>query len=197
MIHTEINWPDGLPCVQREGHTTQHGTPFIRTELDSGRARQRRKFTSVPSVQQCSWVFTSLECIVFEAWFRDSLCDGVRWFNIYIRTPRGGKAWIDMDLRDAITDGTHLVCRFSEMYSGPDIVARDRWRISAPLEVWERPLIPDDWGLLPDYLLGADIFDRAMNLKWPREIPRWRILPDFAASPDIFDRAMNDKWPDA
>ena len=65
-ITTTINWPAGLPCALREGHSTQHATPFTRTTMDSGRARQRRKFSSVPSTQQFSWIFTQGQCTTFE-----------------------------------------------------------------------------------------------------------------------------------
>lgn len=156
-ITSDINWPAGLPCALREGHSTQHGTPFVRTQMESGRARQRRKFSSVPSVQQFSWLMTQAQCMAFEAWFRDSLEDGAAWFNMRSRTPLG--------------KDTDLVCRFVDMYAGPDIAGRDLWRISAPLENWERPLLPPGWGLLPEYLTGADIFDIAMNDRWPKAQP--------------------------
>ena len=152
VITTTINWPAGLPCALREGHSTQHATPFTRTTMDSGRARQRRKFSSVPSTQQFSWIFTVGQCLAFEAWFRDALQDGAQWFNMTSRTPLGQTA---------------LVCRFQDMYSGPDLVGRDRWRVSAALEIWERPLVTPGWGLLPDYLVHSDIIDRAANSQWP------------------------------
>ena len=152
VITTTISWPAGLPCALREGHSTQHTTPFTRTTMDSGRARQRRKFSSVPSTQQFSWYFTQGQCTAFEAWFRDALADGAAWFNMESRTPLGATA---------------LVCRFQDMYAGPDLVGRDRWKVSAALEIWERPLAPAGWGLLPDYLIHADILDIAANRKWP------------------------------
>jgi hypothetical protein len=155
-IASDIYWPAGLPCALREGHTTQHGTPFVRTQLASGRSRQRRKFSSVPSVSQFSWLFTEAQCAAFEAWFRDAISDGASWFNMETRTPLGRIG---------------VVCRFEGMYTGPDLVGRDRWKVSAPLEYWERPLMPPGWGLMPEYLLGADIFDIAMNDRWPKAQP--------------------------
>lgn len=151
-ITTDITWPEGLPCALREGHSTQHGTPFRRTALASGRARQRRKSVSVPSAKTFKWYMNEGQCAAFEAWFRDVLLDGGAWFNMAARTPLGK---------------VNLVCRFTDMYSGPDLVGADSWEISARLETWERPLMPPGWGLMPEYLLGADIFDVAMNAKWP------------------------------
>lgn len=151
-ISTDIDFPADLPCALREGQATQHVQPFRRSEMVSGRAVQRRKFTSVPSVQQFSWLFNDSEAAAFEAWFRDAISDGAAWFNMQARTPLGKVS---------------LVCRFTEMYSGPDITGRNLWRIRAPLEVWERPLMPPGWGLMPDYLIHSSIFDIAMNKKWP------------------------------
>ena len=155
-ITTDIDWPAGLPCALREGHSTQHGQPFRRTQLDSGRVRQRRRFSSVPSTQRFSWFFSEVQCPAFEAWFRDAISDGAAWFNMESRTPLGK---------------VNLVCRFAEMYSGPDLVGVDSWQVSASLEIWERPLMPPGWGLMPEYLLGADIFDIAMNDRWPKVQP--------------------------
>ena len=152
-IGATADWPDSLPCILRDGHSTQHGTPFIRTQLDSGRARQRRAFMSVPSVKQVQWIFTASECAIFEAWFRDSINDGADWFNMTMRTPLG--------------INTPTVCRFTKMYEGPDIEAADSWRVTAELELWERPLLPGGWIQYPEWVQYANIFDIAMNQKWP------------------------------
>lgn len=152
MIVTDIDYPSGLPAPLREGHTTQHVSPLSRTAMASGRARQRRKFTSVPSVGSYSWLMNDGEAALFEVWFQETLRDGSEWFNIQRKTPLGRVAH---------------VCRFMDMYQGPNLVGRSMWQFTAQLEAWERPLLPDEWLLLPDYLTGASIFDRAMNKEWP------------------------------
>lgn len=120
--------------------------------MASGRTRYRRVFTSVPSVQTCAWMFTEAGAQAFEAWFRDKLGDGVEWFNMPLRTPLGSSS---------------LVCHFADMYAGPDLVGADRWKISAPIEVWGRPLLPPGWGELPELVIGSSIIDRAVNKEWP------------------------------
>jgi len=151
-ITTDIDWPDVLPCALREGHSTQHGTPFQRTEMDSGRARNRRRFGSVPSQEQFAWLFTAVQCRAFEAWYRDALGDGVGWFNMSVRSPLGVQP---------------QVCRFVQMYTGPELVGVDGWKVSALLEIWARPLLPPGWGHLPEVITGASILDRAVNKEWP------------------------------
>lgn len=150
---SNIDWPQGFPCVLREGHTTRHASPLLRTSMASGRARQRRKFTSVPSVHTCAWLMTQAQAQAFESWFAETLVDGVQWFNMPLRTPMGsGK----------------LLCRFMDVYQGPDLVGIDRWQISASIEVWARPLLPPGWGLLPELVIGSSIIDLAVNKEWPQ-----------------------------
>lgn len=153
MIYTEITYPDGLPCAIRDGYDLSHVQPFIRTEMDSGRARQRRRFSSVPTMANVSWIFPGdAYCAAFEAWFRDALHDGAEWFNMPIKTPIGEQEY---------------VCRFTRMYQGPTLVGKGMWRITSVLEIFERPLMPPGWGLMPDYLINASLFDVAMNREWP------------------------------
>lgn len=152
MLTTPINYPAYLPNPLREGHSLQPVQPFGRTALASGRARQRRLFTSVPTNGTWDYVFTDAQAALFEAWFRYALGDGVEWFNATRKTPLGV---------------IPLVCRFTAMYTGPTLFGRDRWKYSCPIEVIERPMISHEWSLFPDYLLGSDIIDLAANREWP------------------------------
>lgn len=155
MITTDINYPSELPYPQRTGYAAQVVQPFIRTELTSGRARQRRRFSSVPVEYTVNWTFTSdNEAALFEAWFRYKINDGAEWFNCKMKTPLGLG---------------NYVCRFTEMYDGSRLVGTCGWGISARIEMWERPLIDESWLDVPSFLLGASIFDVAMNKDWPKE----------------------------
>lgn len=153
MIHTDIDYPASLPWPVREGYERRTVQPFLRTEMVSGRARQRRRFTSVPAEYDVMFIFTtSMEAMAFESWFQDTLNDGVEWFNAKMKTPLG--------------EGDY-VCRFSSMYTGPDLVGLCSWRATATLEMFDRPVLPRGWGILPDFITGMDIFDIAMNREWP------------------------------
>lgn len=154
MIQTDINYPEGLPWPTREGYGIRHAQPFRRTEMASGRSRQRRRFSSVPSTVNVNWMFSSNnEAMAFEAWFRDALNDGSEWFNSPLKTPVGEKLY---------------VCRFISMYTGPDPVGICAWRVGATLEIWERPLMPHGWGHFPELVAGSDIIDLAANREWPK-----------------------------
>lgn len=154
MITTDIHYPVGLPLPLREGYDIKHVSPLLRTDMQSGRARQRRRFTNVPSMVTLAWIFVNdSQAAAFEAWFRDQLNDGTEWFNMPLKTPVGL---------------TNYVCRFTDdVYDGPTLVGVSAWRIRSRLEIWERPLMPADWGLHPEFLIDAGIFDIAMNREWP------------------------------
>jgi hypothetical protein len=150
------SYPSQLPLPMQDGYALQHQSPFTRTEMQSGRARQRRTFTSVPSSASVTWFFTSdVQCQLFEGWFRDDLGakDGENWFDMPLQTPLGVYQY---------------QCRFVDMYQGPSLAAFNKWQITASLEIRERPILPVDYAtLMPEYVLLSDIFDIAMNQEWP------------------------------
>lgn len=148
-------YPEGLPLGLHSGRIYQLESPLQRTELSSGRARQRRRFTSVPQYAQISWLFNSLQARAFEAWWRDALVDGALWFLCPLQTVLGLE---DYD------------CRFTGVYNGPSRVGPDLWSITAELELRERAALPADWGLYPEIIIGSSIFDKAMNREWPRYV---------------------------
>lgn len=152
MITTDIDYPADLPDPLRDGYGLNHISPFRRTPMESGRSRSRRTFTNVPSHADVSWFFTESQAAAFEAWFRDSIHDGADWFNCTLRSPIGVKPY---------------VCQFVDMYRGPILVGVNYWRITATLELRERPIMPAPWGEFPDFIIHMSIFDQAMNREWP------------------------------
>lgn len=149
---TTISYPSQLRPPLRENYSVQHVSPLLRTQMQSGRARQRRLFTSVPSMVQVSFHFGSeAEARLFEGFFQHTLKDGVEWFNAPLRTPMG--------FRD-------YECRFTDIY-GPLELSGRSWRTSAQLEIRERQTISAEWVAFPDYVAHSDIIDLAINREWP------------------------------
>ncbi|WP_042851611.1 hypothetical protein [Providencia rettgeri] len=151
---TEITYPhDYLPLPQQEDYAFQPVSPLRRTKLSSGRARQRRVYTSTPTNLSVSWFFEKeQQTQLFEAWYRDALSDGAAWFMMKLQTPLGVELY---------------KCRIMDTYEGPILVPPNYWKISATLELWEKPLLPKDYGLFPDIVMNADILDIALNREWP------------------------------
>ncbi|WP_417315716.1 hypothetical protein [Cycloclasticus pugetii] len=149
-----IDYPAELPTPQRSGYAIQHTSPFMRTDMATGRARQRRTFTSVPSTVELQWLLTNAQAQIFEAWFAYDITDGADWFNLALTTPVGRLEFYE--------------CRFAAMYDGPALVGLDHWRYTAKVEIRKRPLLPKDWYLIGrEFVLGADIIDQAINREWP------------------------------
>lgn len=149
-----IDYPSTLPTPSRDGYALQHVSPFSRTPMRTGRARQRRTFQSVPSEVGLTFTFREPEAQVFEGWFAYDITDGADWFNIDLKTPVGNLAPYE--------------CRFMEMYSGPELFGLDLWRYTARVEIRERPILAKDWYEFgQEFILGASIIDIAINDKWP------------------------------
>ncbi|HBN2794824.1 TPA: hypothetical protein L2B26_005806, partial [Klebsiella oxytoca] len=128
-ISTDINYPaEYLPCPLKENFGLKPTSPLKSSTMVTGRRRQRRAYTSVPSQTSVAWIFTDGQAQLFEAWVRDITMDGANWFNMPLLTPLGQQDY---------------VCRFTDdFYEGPTPEGGKYWRYTATLELWERPILP-------------------------------------------------------
>lgn len=147
-----IDYPKGLPLPLRKDYGFNHVNPKKSVELASGRDRERRWFTGTPTRLQVSWLMSAGQAQAFELWFQQDLVDGVEWFNCPLKTPMG--------------IGPHEA-KFVGIYSGPYLVGVNHWRITAELRLSRRPLAPSEWAGFYEWLIYSDVFDIAMNDKWP------------------------------
>ena len=144
-------YPEGLPCPLRENYAFTPVNNIRRTQMDSGRARQRIEFQNVPTMVQLQWVMSSPQASLFEAWAAQVV--GAGWFEMELLTPLG------FDTQEV---------RFTETPVGGELTGKFLWRYRVVCEVRNRPLLDPDWViLLPDYILYADIFDKAINWEKP------------------------------
>jgi len=144
---------DYLPMPLQDGYAFQPVSPLKRTEMTTGRARQRRAFISTPTQANVQWLFeTDIQAQLFEAWYRETITDGADWFFMRLQTPLGVEFY---------------KCRFTDIYQGPTLVAPIYWQFSATLELWTRPVLSDGWAEFPDYIINSSIIDIAINREWP------------------------------
>lgn len=85
-------WPTNLPDPLTSGYSIQPQQAFIRTDMDQGPARQRRRFTTTPTVYSVKWIMSEQQFGIFESWFRDEVDDGAAWFTINLRGGTGIQA---------------------------------------------------------------------------------------------------------
>lgn len=166
-------YPSGLPLPQRSNYALERVNQIRRTDMDVGRAMQRWEFEDVPVFPQLTWRFTQEQARLFISWFRQVAKAG--WWSGTLLTPMGFEK---------------VKCRFTEAPKGQQLIGRFHWEYTALCEIeFESQLEPDWVEVLPDYVLEADIFDRAINLIWP--------LSPYAAErdADAFDLGVNEQWP--
>lgn len=146
-------YPSGLPAAQKRDRAFQMVDPLVSTQSSNGQTRWYRRFTDVPTATPVSWIFSDLQCQVFQGWFKDTLRDGAEWFDMPLTTDVG----------------RHVEqCHFVQAYSGPKRLGFNRWQIGADIVLRRRPLGAPNDGLFPDEILRSDILDRTINLEWPK-----------------------------
>lgn len=164
-------YPEGLPCPLRENYAREPVNSIRSTPMDSGRSRQRVDFRNVPDMIQLTWIMTAPQASLFEAWAAQIV--GAGWFTMPLLSPLG---FDDEEVR------------FKTAPVGGELAGKFLWRYKVVCESRKRPLLPPGWAsILPEYILNADIFDKAMNDEWPLNPWQVYILET--------DQAINQEWP--
>ncbi|WP_434695325.1 hypothetical protein [Pseudomonas sp. Z1-14] len=148
-----IDYPAELPPPLQDGYALDTPVdPMLRTQMQSGRARQRLNFEEVPYLINAKWNCDRNQMAFFQGWYARTLVQGVEWFKATLLTPIGFKEY---------------ECRFTGHYSGPVLVQVSRWEFSATLELKEPPLIEPGWEEFPQFWFMMNIIDMAINIEWP------------------------------
>ncbi|WP_375695618.1 hypothetical protein [Bartonella sp. AC66GZZY] len=122
-----IAWPETLPLPTVEGYGIQPGDAILRTEMEAGPARQRRRFTQVPSRVLVCWIMRRDQFALFEAWYRWQAKEGGAWFEIELL---GGLGLLTQEAR--------FTRQFQVQLFGGTI-----WEIRSELEIRERPVLDE------------------------------------------------------
>lgn len=164
-------YPDGLPCPLRNGYATNAVNKIRSTDMDNGRAVQRWEFEDAPLFVNVAWIFNEEQARLFVAWTNQVVKAG--WFTIRLLTTMGFE---------------DVTARFTGTPQRGQLTGKYLWNYEATLEIEFEPMLEDGWAeILPDYVLMADIFDRAVNVEWP-DSPYQTYM-------DVFDFAANAEWP--
>lgn len=141
---TPVTWPATLPLPSVEGYGVSPQEAVLRTEMESGPARQRRRFRQTPTRITVCWLFGEYQFALFEAWYKFHADEGGQWFEI---TLLGGLGLLPHE------------ARFTRQFEARLLPAR-RWEVKSELEIRERPTLDEGAiGLLlesePDALFVA------------------------------------------
>lgn len=80
-----VPWPADLPHAPLKA-SLKLSPPKVkaRSEMDDGRIRQRRRFTSAPRFIPHQWIWTIDQFKLFEVFYEDSLDAGTAWTDLLI-----------------------------------------------------------------------------------------------------------------
>lgn len=120
-----INFPTTLPNVMMSEYGFTPANANIRTEMDNGLAKVRRRFLSAPTEFNVKWELNRTELGIFEKFYQTDTTGGSAWFNISLVNGMGQ---------------TTYAARFKEPYKVQTTNREYLWSVSATLETLSRPL---------------------------------------------------------
>mgnify|MGYP001181781321 FL=1 len=124
----DITWPQTLPLPTVQGYGVQPGEAILRTEMEAGLARQRRRFTDVPTKVSVRWIMRRDQYAILEGWYRWHAREGASWFAI---TLLGGLGLLEQE------------ARFTRQFSSRLLAGGTLWEITSELEIRERPVLDE------------------------------------------------------
>lgn len=110
------SWPDKLPTLRADGFRQAQVDPLVRTDMDAGNQRARRRFTNTDELLQAMADFTWREQAAFEYWRANKIAGGADWF--FIDLPFAGDVQTVEAKLEAVTElerqpGENVVLQFS------------------------------------------------------------------------------------
>jgi hypothetical protein len=148
-----LTMPDGIPLPSRDGYGFKPTSPIVRTTFVSGRARNRRRYRSVPTEVSVTWLCNAEQARLLEGWCKWGI-GWADWFLCPIKSPLGLM---------------QTQAQFTDIYEGPMLVGINLWRYTAVLSLFEMPVISE--AELTDMMAGIDI--RVMNSSLRSQLKRW------------------------
>lgn len=125
---TTVTYPAKLPLPLVRNYGVEPGEAILRTDMEAGPARQRRRFTQVPTRIAVMWRFNATQMALFEAWYKHQAKEGGEWFRV------------------SLLNGLGLVeheARFTKQYKA-GLLGGTLWDVTSELEIRERPTITAD-----------------------------------------------------
>ena len=124
-----VRYPKDLKLPHVSTHRLSQNPNLLRTDMASGRARQRKRFQSVPTTMAATWKLKDEQAVILEGFVKHGTNDAVNWFVMPIRTPQG---LIDHDVR--FKQSPLESCSFNGGF----------WSYSANIEIKERQIVSEE-----------------------------------------------------
>ena len=84
-----VKYPKDLKLPLISSHSLSQNSNLLRTDMASGRARQRKRFQSVPTTMGATWKLNKYQAQILEGFVTHGINDAVNWFLMPVRTPEG------------------------------------------------------------------------------------------------------------
>lgn len=121
---TSVSWPTSLPDPVQPFKMTPKPS-LIRSDMEQGAARQRKRFTAKMTEAAVAWVFAPWEFMIFDSWITEEANDGATWFSIPLQ---GSTGWTAHEARvKGELDYDHL--------------GGGTWKVTGSLEIRQRPML--------------------------------------------------------
>lgn len=117
------SWPTTLPNPQVSGYTLKPVDQTVRTDMEGGASRARRRTKARNDKVSASWSMTDAQLAIFRAWFDDDTAGAA-----------GGAAWFTCSLPVGATGLSSVTAKFIGSYTVP---LQDGWRwvVTGELEI--------------------------------------------------------------
>lgn len=117
-----ISWPATLPAPMVAGYALNPVNMTVRTEMESGAARVRRRSSAGNVRASVQWNMSDAQMAIFRTWFDDpaKADGGAAWFSVSLLMGNGGFRTV--------------TARFSGIWQAA-YVPHLRWQVQATLEV--------------------------------------------------------------
>lgn len=119
---TTPTWPEStLPLIDINKFAYKSAeNNMVRTDMEAGPARQRRRFTTGPKMSEVTWLFTAAQLALFETFFDTTLSGGSAWFTM--KVPIGGV-------------NSLRTVRFTEGYSAATTAREFMYQVTSKIEI--------------------------------------------------------------
>ena len=157
---TMITFPHHLPYPTTEGYSIKPDEAIVRTDMEAGPARQRRRYTQTPSKISVRWVMNREQFSLFEAWYKYHAKEGAEWFLI---TLLGGLGLLKQE------------ARFTKQFEAK-LLNGLLWEISSELEIRDRPTLSEGaLGILLDsdyekLVISVNHLHHFVHITYPKQI---------------------------
>lgn len=142
-------YPASLPKPRAAGYSLSPGSSVIRSDMDGGRARLRRRHRQMPTACEVNAVLRGAQASIFEGWWAETIAEGAQAFTVTLLLPTG--------LQTVTARGAGLPTFGGVM--GPDC-----WELKWQLEILDQPRLSGADAVTLDGLADQDLSAEVIQL---------------------------------